>query len=55
MMFKLVVLCVYEPIAKLPDKAFEAVNAFSTSEQAEKRALRWLAYRPNDIVMLVES
>lgn len=54
-MFKLVVLCVFDPVADLPDKVFEAINAFNTSDQAERRALRWLAYRPNDIIMLVES
>jgi hypothetical protein len=54
-MFKLVIVTVFSPVADMPDKVFDAINSFKTSEQAERRALRWLEHRPNDIVMLVES
>lgn len=54
-MFKLVILCVFDPVAGMPDKVFEAINAFENSDQAEARAIRWLTYRPKDIVMLVEE
>lgn len=53
--FKLVILCVFDPVAGMPDKVFEAINAFENSDQAEARAIRWLTYRPKDIVMLVEE
>ena len=52
---KLVVVTVFPPELGMPDKVFNALNSFNTSEQAERRALRWLEHRPNDIVMLVES
>ena len=54
-MLKLVVVTVFPPELGMPDKVFNALNSFNTSEQAERRALRWLEHRPNDIVMLVES
>lgn len=53
-MFKLVVLCKYDPKANMPDKEFEIPTEFEDSPAAELRAMRWLLYRPNDIVMLEE-
>lgn len=53
-MYKLTILCRYEKLANMPDKEFEIPTDFDTSSQAELRAMRWLTYRPNDIVMLTE-
>lgn len=53
-MFKLVILNRYDPLSKMPDKEFELDTDFATSSAAELRALRWLLYRPNDYVMLIE-
>lgn len=54
-MLSLTILCVYDPKSEMPDKEFELPTEFETSSQAELRALRWLTYRPNDIIMLVPS
>lgn len=54
-MFKLVILCVFEPLAKMPDKEFVLPDEYEDSPHAELRAMRWLMNRPNDIVMLVEG
>lgn len=51
-MFKLVILCIFDPWAKMPDKPYEMETEFENQGQAELRAFRWLLYRPNDIVML---
>jgi hypothetical protein len=53
-MHKLVILCVFDPKARMPDREEVLRDEFETSGQAELRALRWLMYRPYDIVMLVE-
>lgn len=50
-MFKLIILCVFEPKAQMADSE-QILGEFDTSSHAELRALRWLTYRPNDIVML---
>lgn len=54
-MFQLTVLCVHDPKAEMPDKEFEIPKDFEYLSKAEARALRWLTYRPNDIVMLHEE
>lgn len=59
-MVKLVVVVVFDPITEVPDRVFEEFDAptgFKSydAETAERRAIRWLEHRPNDIVMLVES
>lgn len=53
-MHKLVILCVFDPYARMADREYVVPEDYDTSSQAELRALRWLMYRPNDIVMLVE-
>jgi hypothetical protein len=53
-MFKLIINCKFDPFAKMDDREEELKGEFDTSSQAELRGLRWLMYRPNDIVMLVE-
>lgn len=53
-MLKLVILCVFDPKAKMADKEYLVPDEYETSSQAELRALRWMMYRPYDIVMLVE-
>lgn len=53
-MFKVVILNVYDPKAKMPDTEMILRDDFETSSQAELRGLRWLISRPNDIVMLLE-
>ena len=53
-MYKLVVLCRYDPLTKAPDQEQALNHEFETSALAELRALLWLHYRPNDLVMLVE-
>lgn len=50
--FKLVVLCIFDPWAKMKDAVTVLDPGFDNSAQAELRALLWLTYRPNDIVML---
>ena len=49
---KLIIYCVYDPFAKMKPSEVELDQEFNES-QAELRALRWLMYRPNDIVMVV--
>lgn len=53
-MFKLVVLAVHDFKSGMLDKEARGNFDFETSNQAELRALLWLMYCPNDIVMLVE-
>lgn len=54
MYFKLIIFCVYEPLARMKHTEVELDQEFNES-QAELRALRWLMYRPNDLVMMVEA
>lgn len=54
-MFRLAVLCVFDPMAKMPDREEILSTEFDTEDQACLRALLWLEYRPNDIIMLVEA
>ncbi len=53
-MWKLIILCVYDPWAKMKDDEQELDLNF-TLEQAQLRAELWLTYRPNDLVMLVDN
>ena len=53
-MFHLFILCIFDRMAQMPDKEFVLPTEYEYANQAELRALRWLLYRPNDIVMLVE-
>lgn len=53
-MFKLVILAIHDPLANMEDKVFEIDTDFADSSGAELRAMRWLLYRPNDIIMLQE-
>jgi hypothetical protein len=50
-MFKLIIFCVYDPWARMKNTEVELDQEYNQG-QAELRALRWLIYRPNDIVML---
>ena len=50
-MFKLIIFCVYDPKAQMKPSEVELDQEYNQG-QAELRALRWLTYRPNDIVML---
>lgn len=52
-MFKLVILCVFEPLAKMPERISELSDEFNSIDQAALRAYRWMMYRPNDIIMIV--
>lgn len=54
-MFKLTILCIFDPMAQMEDAEMALPTEFETESQAKLRALRWLMYRPNDIVMLVET
>lgn len=54
MHYKLIIICIYEPMAKMKETEVELDEEY-TQNQAELRALRWLTYRPNDIVMLEEA
>jgi predicted anti-sigma-YlaC factor YlaD len=51
-MWRIVILCIHDPKAEMPDKEFIIDHEYEYSSQAELRGLRWLLYRPNDIVML---
>lgn len=51
-MYHLVILCVFDPFAKMNDREVQLDTEYEYSSQAELRALRWLEYRPNDIIML---
>lgn len=53
-MHKLVILEVFDPWSKMPDRESKNVFEFERQSRAELRALLWLLYRPNDIVMLVD-
>lgn len=53
-MYELYIYVVPDPLAQLPPFEKKAQYEFETSEQAELRALLYLSYCPNDIVMLVE-
>jgi hypothetical protein len=52
-MYKLVVLCVFDPLSKMRDREEVIRDEFETESQVELRALRWMMYRPHDICMLV--
>ena len=53
-MYKLVILCRFERLSKMPDKE-QTLEEFPTQGHAELRALRWLMYRPYDIVMIMRT
>lgn len=48
------ILEIFDPMAKMPDRAIYMFEFEDNESQAELRALRWLEGRPNDIVMFVE-
>lgn len=54
-MHKLAILAVHDAKAGLPDREVQGAFEFDTVEQAELRALLWLLYCPNDIVMLIND
>lgn len=54
-MYALTILCKYDKLTGWTPKEFHLPTEFDTSAQAELRALRWLMYRPNDVVMLLEA
>lgn len=54
-MFKLIILCKYHDLTGWSDQEFALPTEFDTSSQAELRALRWMLYRPDDIIMLEEA
>lgn len=54
-MYKLTVLCIFDKLTGWTPKEFALPTEFDNSSQAELRAMRWLMYRPNDIVMLVSA
>ena len=53
-MFKLIILCKYDLLANMKTDVVELDQEYNEA-QAELRALRWLLYRPNDLVMLVPA
>lgn len=53
-MHKLIIYCSYEPMAQMKPSEVELDEDY-TESQAELRALRWLMYRPDDLVMLISS
>lgn len=53
-MHKLVIYTVRAEKLGIPDKEVQGEFEFETVEQAELRALLWLLYCPNDIVMYHE-
>lgn len=54
-MHRLTVLAIHDPKSGMPDKEFADLTEYDNQGQAELRALRWLMYCPNDIVMLHEE
>jgi hypothetical protein len=54
-MFQLIIFCVFDRMSQMDDKEFVLPTEYETSAHAELRALRWMMYRPNDIVMLVSA
>lgn len=54
-MYNLNILAIHDPASGLEDKEILDPTDYETSSQAELRALRWLTYCPNDIVMLDTS
>lgn len=53
-MYELVILAIHDPRAKMADKIVPGHFSYSLASRAEDRAVRYLSYCPNDIVMLVE-
>lgn len=53
-MYELHIYVEFDPLAKIPPREQSLPYEFETSDQAELRALLYLSYCPNDIVMLVE-
>jgi hypothetical protein len=53
-MYKLIIWCKYDSWAKMKPDEVELDQEYNEA-QAELRALRWLLYRPNDLVMLVPA
>lgn len=54
-MFALSILCIFEPLAEMPNQVVHLPTEFENPDRAALRAMRWLMYRPNDIVMLLEE
>jgi hypothetical protein len=52
-MYRLVILAIHHPKARKPDHEVKGHFEYDSSSQAELRALRWLMYCPDDIVMLL--
>lgn len=52
-MFKLTILCRYDPMSELSDLEIELPMEYENEDKATLRAMRWLIYRPNDIIALV--
>ena len=47
-------VAIHIKMSGLPDKVIEDSVEYETESQAELRALRWLLYCPDDIVMIYE-
>lgn len=54
-MYNLIMVAKHDRLTGWEDKVILDTTDYPTSSQAELRALRWLSYCPNDIVMLVEA
>lgn len=52
-MYKLVIWAKYSQSSKMADRKVPGAFEYESSSHAELRALRWLIYCPEDIVMLV--
>lgn len=56
-MYRLGIVCVFDPSARVPPYMFndeKRIFDFQLEEDAVERALEYLKYSPNDIVMLLE-
>lgn len=51
-MFALTMVAIHTPLAEMPDAVIYDRTEYDNESQAELRALRWLSYAPDDIVML---
>lgn len=54
-MLKIIILCIYDKLTGWEPQEFPLHTEFDSEDQAALRAYRWLMYRPNDIIMLVEE
>lgn len=53
-MYNIIIYCIFDPWAEMKPQ-LTILGETYTQSQAELRGLRWLLYRPDDIIMMVPA